>query len=78
MNKKTDSMQCLKDGSRVIILRPKRAQDGKNNKPVRVVLERPLEKMSQHLKPLYIKAYFNGLPVDKVLVDGGLAIKVMP
>ena len=34
--------------------------------------------MSQHLKQLYIKAYFDGLPIDRVLVDGGSAINVMP
>ena len=45
---------------------------------MRGVLEIPSEKMSQHLKPLYIKAHVDGLPVDRILVDRGLAINVMP
>ena len=43
-----------------------------------MILERPSEKMSQHLKPLYIKAHIDGLLVDRILVDGGSAINVMP
>ena len=42
------------------------------------MLERPSEKMSQHLKPLYIKIHVDGLPIDRVLIDGGLAINVTP
>ena len=52
--------------------------EGGNNKPVRVILERPSEKMSQHVKLLYIKAHFDGLHVDRVLFDGGSAMNVMP
>ena len=73
---KTDNAEG-EDGSWIIILRPKKTQDG-SHKPIKVVLEKPSEKMSQHLKPLYIKAYFDSLPVDRVLVDGGSAINVMP
>ena len=77
LNKETDSIECSENGSRIIILRPKRAQD-RSNKLVRVVLERPSEKLSQHLKPLYIKAHFDGLPVDRILIDRGSAINIMP
>ena len=45
---------------------------------MRVILERPSEKMSQHLKPFYIKAHIDGLPIDRVLVDEGSAINIMP
>ena len=60
----------------MIILRPKKIEDG-IVKPVKVVLERPSTRMSQHLKPLYINAHFDGLPIDRVLVDGSV-INVMP
>ena len=31
-----------------------------------------------HIKPLYVRAHFNGKPVSKVLVDNGSTINVMP
>jgi hypothetical protein len=34
--------------------------------------------MTQHLKPLYIKAYMNGRSVNKVLVDNGAAVNILP
>ena len=61
----------------VILLKPKKTGDG-ISKPMKVVLERPSPRMAQHLKPLYISAHFDGLPIDRVLVDGGSAINVMP
>ena len=61
----------------MIILRSKKTEDG-IVKPVKVVLERPSTRMGQHLKPLYINAHFDGLPIDRVLVDGGSAINIMP
>ena len=76
LHNETDNTEGLEERSRVIILRAKKTQDGKN-KPVRVVLERPSERMSQHLKPLYINAYFEGLLVDRVLIDGGSAVNIM-
>ena len=65
------------EGTRVILLRPKKTEDG-IGKPVKVVLERPSTRMAQHLKPLYINAHFDGLPIDRVLVNGGSTINVMP
>ena len=76
LNRDSDNAEG-EDGSRIIILRPKKAQDG-SHKPMKVVLERPSKKISQHLKLLYIKAHFDSLPVDRVLVNGGSAINVMP
>uniref|UniRef100_A0A2N9IAB2 Reverse transcriptase domain-containing protein n=1 Tax=Fagus sylvatica TaxID=28930 RepID=A0A2N9IAB2_FAGSY len=37
----------------------------------KMVFEKPSKQMTQHLKPLYIKAHMNGRPVNKVLVDNG-------
>ena len=34
--------------------------------------------MSRHIRPLYVRAHFNGKPVSKVLVDNGSTINVMP
>ena len=34
--------------------------------------------MTQHLKPLYIKTYMNGRSVNKVLVDNGAAVNILP
>ena len=33
---------------------------------------------ARHLRPLYIKAYVNGKPISKVLIDGGAVLNVMP
>ena len=38
----------------------------------RVIIDRPTEAMTMHLKPLYIKVHIEGVPVSGVLVDGGL------
>ena len=65
------------EGMHVIILRPKKTKNGVG-KPMRVVLERPSTRIAQHLKLLYINTHFDGLPIDKVLVDGGSAINMMP
>ena len=77
MKSETNSMGGSEDRTRVIILRPKKIEDG-IFRPVKVILERPSTRMSQHLKPLYINANFDGLPIDRVLVDRGSAINVMP
>ena len=34
--------------------------------------------MTQHLKPLYIKAYINRKPVSHVFVNDGVMLNVMP
>ena len=31
-----------------------------------------------HIRPLYVRAHFNGKPVSKVLVDNGSTINVIP
>ena len=44
----------------------------------KMVFEKPSKQMTQYLKPLYIKAYMNGRPVNKVLVDNGAAVNIFP
>ena len=34
--------------------------------------------MTRHIRPLYVRAHFNGKRMSKVLVDNGSAINVMP
>jgi hypothetical protein len=34
--------------------------------------------MCQHLKPLYIKVHMDGRPVNRVLVDNGAAVNILP
>ncbi|XP_045822090.1 uncharacterized protein LOC123914975 [Trifolium pratense] len=40
--------------------------------------ERPTEGMKNHLKPLFIQAKVNNVGVNKVLIDGGAAVNLMP
>ena len=38
----------------------------------------PDEDMKKHLKPLFIQAKINNVGVNKVLVDGGAAVNLLP
>jgi hypothetical protein len=40
--------------------------------------EKPREKNYKHLKALYLKGYINGHPLNKMLVDTGAAVNIMP
>src|SRR4051812_10750769 len=40
--------------------------------------ERPDQGMRNHLKPLYIRAKIENVGINKVLVDGGAAVNLMP
>ena len=42
------------------------------------VFEKPSPVMLYHLKPLFIRAKVVGMPVNKVFVDGGVAVNLMP
>jgi hypothetical protein len=44
----------------------------------KMVFEKPSKQMTQHLKPIYIKAHMNGRPMNKVLVDNGAAVNILP
>ena len=44
----------------------------------KIVFEKPTSSMCQHLKPLYIKAHMDGRPINRVLVDNGTAVNILP
>jgi hypothetical protein len=46
--------------------------------PWPVIFEKPREKNYKHLKALYLKGYINGHPVNKMLVNTGAAVNIMP
>ena len=43
-----------------------------------MILEKTTIEMTRHIRTLYVRAYFNGKPISKVLVDNGPAVNVMP
>jgi hypothetical protein len=43
-----------------------------------VIFEKPQAKNYKHLKALYLKGYINGQSVNKMLVDTGAAVNIMP
>ena len=40
--------------------------------------ERPDQSMKNHLKPLFVRAKVEGMGINKVLVDGGVTVNLMP
>ena len=42
-----------------------------------MILEKPTIEMTRHIRPLYVRAHFNGKPVFKVFADNGSAVNVM-
>jgi hypothetical protein len=46
--------------------------------PRLVIFEKPQAKNYKHLKALYLKGYINGQPINKILVDTGAAVNIMP
>jgi hypothetical protein len=46
--------------------------------PRPVIFEKPREKNYKHLKALYLKGYINGHAVNKMLVDTGATVNIMP
>ncbi|OMO77081.1 hypothetical protein CCACVL1_15211 [Corchorus capsularis] len=48
------------------------------SKQWKVSFVKPPTELTQHLRPLYIFAVMNGLPVKKILVDNGAAVNVIP
>jgi hypothetical protein len=46
--------------------------------PRPVIFEKPQEKNYKHLKALYLKGYINGHLANKMLVDTGAAVNIMP
>ncbi|CAL2245410.1 unnamed protein product [Prunus armeniaca] len=39
---------------------------------------KPTKEMANHLRPLFITANFEGVPIPKIMVDGGAAINLLP
>ncbi|KAH7513022.1 hypothetical protein FEM48_Zijuj12G0152300 [Ziziphus jujuba var. spinosa] len=48
-----------------------------HSRPQKMILNKPAERMAQHLKLLYINAHFDGMPVNRVLVDNGAAVNIL-
>jgi hypothetical protein len=46
--------------------------------PHPIIFEKPKEKIYKHLKGLYLKGFINGKPVNRMLVDTGAAVNLMP
>jgi hypothetical protein len=46
--------------------------------PWPIIFEKHREKNYKHLKALYLMGYINGHPVNKMLVDTGAAVNIMP
>jgi hypothetical protein len=46
--------------------------------PWPVIFEKPQAKSYKHLKALYHKGYINGQPINKMLVDIGAVVNIMP
>jgi hypothetical protein len=46
--------------------------------PRPVIFEKPRERNYKHLKALYLKGYINGHSINKILVDTGTTVNIMP
>ena len=57
---------------RVIIIDP-----FEGSKAQKVILKKPAMGMTRHIRPLYVRAHFNGKLVSKVLVNNGSVVNVM-
>ena len=43
-----------------------------------IMFEKPPEKDYMHLKALYLRIYIDGRPVNRMMVDSGAAVNIMP
>jgi hypothetical protein len=70
----------------VLVLPPEFHAPDRNELPVAqldfrpwpVIFEKPREKNYKHLKALCLKGHINGHPVNKMLVDTGAVVNIMP
>ena len=46
--------------------------------PRPIIFEKPKEKSYKHLKGLYLKGFIDGKPMNRMLVDTGAAVNLMP
>ncbi|GKV32763.1 hypothetical protein SLEP1_g41344 [Rubroshorea leprosula] len=44
----------------------------------KIIFEKPEERMARHIRPLYIHAHLDGMPINRVLVDNGAIVNVLP
>src|SRR5688572_4341833 len=45
--------------------------------PKEAAFTKPKESVN-HLKPLFVRGHINGIPIAKMLVDGGVTVNLMP
>ena len=43
-----------------------------------MILEKYIEEMTKHIRPLYVRAHFNRKPVSKMLVDNRSMVNTIP
>ena len=67
------SLVAEKHSQRVITI-----DTSKGSRAQNVTLEKPIVEMTRHIRPLYVRAHFNGKPMSKVLEDNVSAVNVMP
>ncbi|GKV11050.1 hypothetical protein SLEP1_g22336 [Rubroshorea leprosula] len=53
-------------------------EDGDLDSADKIIFEKPKERMARHIRPLYIHAHLDGMPISQVLVDNGAAVNVLP
>ncbi|GKV21395.1 hypothetical protein SLEP1_g31379 [Rubroshorea leprosula] len=54
------------------------AQDDEKDLADKIVFEKPEEKMARHIRPHYINTHMDRTPINRVLVDNGAAVNVLP
>jgi hypothetical protein len=78
--------KTLADAHMVFVLPAEFHAQGREGLPVAqldlgprlVVFEKPRAKNYKHLKALYLKGYINGQAINKMLVNTGAAVNIMP
>ncbi|GKV47379.1 hypothetical protein SLEP1_g54284 [Rubroshorea leprosula] len=53
-------------------------EEGGMDSADKIIFEKPEERMARHIRPLYIHAHLDGMPINRVLVDNGAAVNVLP
>ncbi|GKV33403.1 hypothetical protein SLEP1_g41922 [Rubroshorea leprosula] len=53
-------------------------EEGGMDSADKIIFEKPEERMAKHIRPLYIQAHLDGMPINRVLVDSGAAVNVLP
>ncbi|CAL9012727.1 unnamed protein product [Prunus brigantina] len=57
---------------------PKAGRTANKTPTEQLCFSKPTKEMANHLRPLFITANFGGVPIPKVMVDGGAAINLLP